>query len=185
MTGAIFLSASVPDPKRSPQHAKTADTVAITSAVGALVYVTLGRRRLVWGGHPAITPMIWVVAESMGVDYGKWVKLYQSKFFKEDFPEDNEQFRNVVLTERQQEVIESLVQSGRYQNASEVLRDGLRLVEQREAENAAKLAALRAAAEVGWRDLESGRYRVVTPEGLADYIGELGVRARKGAGARD
>lgn len=37
--------------------------------------------------------------------------------------------RNVVLTERQDELVETLVKSGRYQNASEVLRDGLRLVE--------------------------------------------------------
>jgi antitoxin ParD1/3/4 len=33
--------------------------------------------------------------------------------------------RNVVPTERQEELIETLVKSGRYQNASEVLRDGL------------------------------------------------------------
>lgn len=57
--------------------------------------------------------------------------------------------RNVVLTERQEELIETLVKSGRYQNASEVLRDGLRLVEQREAVDAVKLKALRAAARVG------------------------------------
>jgi hypothetical protein len=99
MTQSIFLSASVPDPKRAPNYAQTADTVAITAAVGALVYVTLGRRRLVWGGHPAITPMIWVIAESMGVDYGQWVKLYQSKFFADEFPEDNERFRNVTYTD--------------------------------------------------------------------------------------
>ena len=54
--------------------------------------------------------------------------------------------RNVVLTTHQEELIETLVESGRYQNASEVLRDGLRLVEQREAEDAGKLKALRAAA---------------------------------------
>jgi hypothetical protein len=96
---AIFLSASVPDPKRSPEHAKTADPVAITAAVSALVFVTLGRRMLVWGGHPAITPMIWVVAESMGVEYGRWVRLYQSNFFEDAFPEDNERFRNVIFTE--------------------------------------------------------------------------------------
>ena len=99
MTDAIFLSASVPDAKRSPKYASTADTVAIAAAVGALVYVTMGRRMLIWGGHPAITPMIWVVAESMGVDYGKWVKLYQSKLFKDQFPEDNEHFQNVTFTE--------------------------------------------------------------------------------------
>jgi hypothetical protein len=99
MTESVFLSASIPDPKRAPQYAHTADSVAITAAVGALVYVTLGRRRLVWGGHPAITPMIWVIAESMKVDYGQWVKLYQSKFFKDEFPEDNDRFKNVTFTD--------------------------------------------------------------------------------------
>src|SRR3546814_3166048 len=69
MTEAIFLSAGVPDPKRGPQYAATADTVAITAAVSALVHVTLGRRLLVWGGQPAITPMIWVVSQDIGINY--------------------------------------------------------------------------------------------------------------------
>jgi hypothetical protein len=99
MAGAIFLSASVPDPKRAPHYAATSDTVAITAAVSALVYVTLGRRPLVWGGHPAITPMIWIVAQDLGLDYGRWVKLYQSRFFADDFPEENAHFGNVVFTE--------------------------------------------------------------------------------------
>jgi len=51
--------------------------------------------------------------------------------------------RNVVLTKQQAALVESLVRSGRYQNASEVLRDGLRLIERREAEERAKLAAIR------------------------------------------
>jgi len=66
--------------------------------------------------------------------------------------------RNVVLTEHQAELIEKLVDSGRYQNASEVLREGLRLVESREAEDGARLEALREAARVGIDDLETGRY---------------------------
>jgi len=99
LSDAIFLSASVPDSKRAPAFAKSADTVAITAAVTALVYVTLGRRPLVWGGHPAITPMVLVVSESMGVDYGKWVKLYQSRLFEEDFPEENKRFHNLNLTD--------------------------------------------------------------------------------------
>jgi len=85
--------------------------------------------------------------------------------------------RNVVLTDHQQEVIESLVQSGRYQNASEVLRDGLRLVEQREAEDAARLVALREAAEIGWRDIDAGRYRDVAEPDVVAFIDDLGARA--------
>lgn len=53
--------------------------------------------------------------------------------------------RNVVLTDHQAELIEQLVASGQYQNASEVLRDGLRLIERREREETLKLEALRRA----------------------------------------
>lgn len=99
MKDAIFLSAGVPDPRRGPEYAATADTVAITAAVSALVHVVLGRRHLVLGGQPAITPMILVVADAIGVDYGAWVRLYQSRFFEEEFPEDNARFANVVFTD--------------------------------------------------------------------------------------
>lgn len=67
--------------------------------------------------------------------------------------------RNVVLTERQANLIESLVESGRYQNASEVLLDGLRLVERREAEDASRLKALRTAASVGAGALDRGEFK--------------------------
>lgn len=42
--------------------------------------------------------------------------------------------RNVVLTENQDQLVQSLVASGRYQNVSEAMRAGLRLLEQEEAE---------------------------------------------------
>jgi antitoxin ParD1/3/4 len=67
--------------------------------------------------------------------------------------------RNVVLTEYQAKLVERLVSSGRYQNASEVLREGLRLVEHQEEEARARLKALRDAARVGIADSEAGRYR--------------------------
>ena len=53
--------------------------------------------------------------------------------------------RNVVLTDQQAELVEKLVESGRYQNASEVLRDGLRLLQRRELEETVKLEVLRGA----------------------------------------
>lgn len=97
-TGSIFLSAGVPDPN-AKHFVGEGDTAAITSAVSALLYVTLGRRPLVWGGHPAITPMVWSVAEAMDVDYGAWVKLYQSLVFQDEFPEETAKFQNVVFTD--------------------------------------------------------------------------------------
>jgi antitoxin ParD1/3/4 len=67
--------------------------------------------------------------------------------------------RNVEVTDRQDimMMIEALVRSGRYQDADEVVRDGLRMVEVREAEQAARLKALRSAVQVGLDDLAEGR----------------------------
>lgn len=89
--------------------------------------------------------------------------------------------RNVVLTPRQHELVDSLVASGRYQNASEVLRAGLRLVERQQAEDDAKLEALRHAAEVGWSDLAADRYDDVTDDDLDEYISHLGVAGAQSA----
>ena len=67
--------------------------------------------------------------------------------------------RNVVLTDHQAHYVEQIVASGRYQNASEVLREGLRLVERRESEDAMRLVALREAARIGIADIDAGALR--------------------------
>ena len=74
--------------------------------------------------------------------------------------------RNVVLTPHQASFVEQLVDSGRYQNASEVLREGLRLVEQREHDDAVRLKVLREAVVLGIEDIEAGRY--TTMDSTAD-----------------
>ena len=90
--------------------------------------------------------------------------------------------RNVVLTERQEELIDTLVKSGRYQNASEVLRDGLRLVEQREAEDAGKIRALRAAARVGASALDSGEFKEFADiDELKTYLNGLSEKVIAGS----
>jgi antitoxin ParD1/3/4 len=86
--------------------------------------------------------------------------------------------RNVVLTAHHENVIEALVGSGRYQNASEVLREGLRLVEARELRDAAQLKALQEAARVGCADLGEGRCKEFgSIDDLADYLHDLSERA--------
>ena len=85
--------------------------------------------------------------------------------------------RNVVLTEHHEEIITRLVTSGRYQNASEVLREGLRLIEQRDDREAAKLEALREAARIGFSDLDDGRFIDVADGELEGFVSGLGLRA--------
>ena len=87
--------------------------------------------------------------------------------------------RNVVLSEHQHKLVEALVQSGRYQNASEVLREGLRLIEQRERVEEAKLKALKQAARQGWADVSAGRYADVADDQLEDFVGQMGRRAAR------
>jgi antitoxin ParD1/3/4 len=64
--------------------------------------------------------------------------------------------RNVNLTEHFDRFIEARVTSGHFSNASEVVREGLRLLEQREQENKAKLRWLRATAKEGFDAIERG-----------------------------
>ena len=63
--------------------------------------------------------------------------------------------RKVVLTDHQAHLVDELVSTGRYQNASEVLR----LIEDREAQDNARLHAWREAALIGIADVDAGRFR--------------------------
>jgi antitoxin ParD1/3/4 len=57
--------------------------------------------------------------------------------------------RNVNLTNDLDRFVAAKVKSGRYENASEVVRAGLRTLEREEQQYKAKLAALRAAIDQG------------------------------------
>lgn len=95
----IFLSASVPLPDRDSKYFETADIIAIRDAVIALTTVILQYHRIIWGGHPSITPLIYYVMEKMNLNIQDHVKLYQSLFFEKYFPDDNNKFRNIEFTE--------------------------------------------------------------------------------------
>ncbi|WP_022720976.1 type II toxin-antitoxin system ParD family antitoxin [Rhodopseudomonas sp. B29] len=80
---------------------------------------------------------------------------------------------NYTLDEHSAAFVESLVESGRYESAGDVVRDSLRLMEAREA----KLEALRAEIQKG---LDSGPGREVDGKTLAEEVKARG-RARLAA----
>jgi antitoxin ParD1/3/4 len=69
--------------------------------------------------------------------------------------------------------IQGLLESGRYSTASEVMRDGLRMIEEREQRRNAKLEALRAEIQKGF---DSGPAEEVDP---GEWIKSIKARGRE------
>lgn len=104
----IFLSASVPLPDRDPKYIETADIIAIRDAVIALTTVALPHHRIIWGGHPSITPLVYYVMEKLGMKVQEHVRLYQSLWFSDRFPKDNNKFENIEFTEKLESISSSI-----------------------------------------------------------------------------
>ena len=105
----IFLSASVPEHGRGNFY-ESADPFLIQFAVRELITVCLGRRRVVWGGHPSITPMVHAVCKDFGMEFAPPVVLYQSRYFENRFPEDNKYFETVLVDAVDGDLAGSLVE---------------------------------------------------------------------------
>lgn len=78
--------------------------------------------------------------------------------------------RNINLTPEMDKFVARRIREGRYANASEVLRAGLRALEEDEKEDQARLDALRAAIQAGD---ESGIAEMDVFEELRRYIRQL------------
>ncbi len=74
---------------------------------------------------------------------------------------------NVSLTPELEGIVEQKVKSGMYSSASEVVREGLRLLQKRDEAHESKLKALRAEIQKGIDSLEAGRYRDIS-EAMAE-----------------
>jgi hypothetical protein len=96
---SIFLSASIPLPHRNPRYAETADVVAIRDSIRALVNIVVPVGKIVFGGHPAITPLIRQLIRQMKRPVRQHVILYQSRYFEAEFPPETEEFEEVRLIE--------------------------------------------------------------------------------------
>ena len=81
--------------------------------------------------------------------------------------------RNISLTTEQDAFVESVVNSGEYQNASEAVRDAIRTLQQRRREDALKLKALRIQIKAGVDALDRGDFVEVDDAELEDYLESL------------
>lgn len=93
---SIFLSASVPDIESS--YYKRCDPVLIQAALRSFLFTVLGRKHLVFGGHPSISPLILAACEDLGIGNQNAVTIFQSKFFSESFSDYNLRFANFIKT---------------------------------------------------------------------------------------
>src|SRR5262245_44213912 len=93
--------------------------------------------------------------------------------------------RNVNLTDHFNRFVEAELSAGRYRNASEVMRAGLRLLEQQTREEREKLTLLRSLAAEAMEQLDQGQGIEVNSEReLNRFIGRLGRRAGESAKRR-
>jgi hypothetical protein len=101
MSLSVFLSASIPLPPTA-SHAKyyeTADQIAIRDSIRALVSVVVPPGSIVFGGHPAITPMVRLLVLNRGLPIVGHIFLFQSRFFEKDFPPEVRQFENLNVVD--------------------------------------------------------------------------------------
>ena len=86
--------------------------------------------------------------------------------------------RNINLTDHYEQFVLGQVGSGRFKNASEVMRAALHLLEQQNREDEHKLTLLRSLASEGFAELDRGQWIVGGGmEQLTDIIGRIGRRA--------
>ena len=81
--------------------------------------------------------------------------------------------RNISLTPEQDEFVAKIVKAGEYQNASEAVRDALRVLQQRRREDGLKLKALRMQIKTGVDALDKGEFEEVDDANLGGYLESL------------
>lgn len=92
--------------------------------------------------------------------------------------------RNISLTAEQDAFVDEVVRSGDYQNASEAIRDALRVLRQRRREDALKLRVLRAQLRIGIEALQRGDADEVEDADLDGYLTSLTDRPAAASAAR-
>ena len=82
---------------------------------------------------------------------------------------------NVSLTAELEDLVNQKVKSGMYQTASEVVREGLRLLKERDG----RLAHLRADVRGGFESIARGEFQVYEEESVKELAARVKTRGRK------
>jgi antitoxin ParD1/3/4 len=82
---------------------------------------------------------------------------------------------NVSLTPELESLVDAKVKTGMYQTASEVIREGLRLLKERDERH----AQLRADVRAGFAEIERGRYVDYDDRSLPNLAREIKARGRR------
>ncbi len=81
--------------------------------------------------------------------------------------------RNVNLTAEQDAFVEKMVKTGKYQNASEAMRDAVRGLQQRWKQDELKLDILRNQLKAGTDALDGGRFTEIADADLDGVLDKL------------
>lgn len=81
--------------------------------------------------------------------------------------------RNINLTPEQDAFVEDMVRAGKYQNASEAMRDALRALQQRHKADELKLELLRTRIAAGLDALDRGAFAEVDDADLDAVLDDL------------
>lgn len=86
---------------------------------------------------------------------------------------------NISLTKELEQLVATKVTSGRYHSASEVVREGLRLLEEQDLVFQARLTQLKKDVQIGIDQLERGEYTTYDEKGLAELFERLKKEGRE------
>lgn len=93
--------------------------------------------------------------------------------------------RNINLTDRYDRFVTQQIKSGRFQNASEVMRAGLQLLESEMRENEVKLRALQTMARESYKNAREGNGTKISRRSqLQDFVAQIGRQVSKTAKRR-
>lgn len=95
----IFLSASIPS--IGCEYYEESNPLLIREAVVAFTRVCMEYNiEFFFGGHPAISPLVYQIAKNYLVEREAPIRIYQSAWFKEMTPAEIKYYGNIVWTQK-------------------------------------------------------------------------------------